>query len=160
LCASLFSVTVKLEETAQLIGDLQKAQNDRLRLPSQPNPPFVPAPSDEEMRLADRITENLTELAKSVTPGSIVSEEALRKAMGVDIDSAAFTYGIPQPQPEFIHPVPMEVIETQEVLMEGMSSQVDIICINNNVFTIEGAFLILTNLSYIFLLKHSENRRW
>ncbi|ODM88433.1 Bromodomain-containing protein 7 [Orchesella cincta] len=29
-------VTVKLEETANLITDLQKAQNDRLRLPSQP----------------------------------------------------------------------------------------------------------------------------
>ncbi|CAL8070209.1 unnamed protein product [Orchesella dallaii] len=142
-------VTVKLEETANLITDLQKAQNDRLRLPSQPNPPFVPAPSDEEMRIADRITENLTELAKSVTPGSIVSEEALRKAMGVDIDSAAFTYGIPQPQPVPLpHPMSMEVVETQDVPMEVHTVKVmdEMIIIPETVTQMQESLLECTNV--------------
>lgn len=111
---------------------MQKAQNDRLRLPTQPHPPHVTLPSDDELRLADRITENLTELAKGVSPGSIVSEEALRKAMGVDLDSATFRYSIPEPmvmaQPQtdqFVTEnigqttVPMEVTESMELKPEG-----------------------------------------
>lgn len=128
------SVAVKLEETAQLIGDLQKAQNERLRLPTQPIPPHAPQPSDEELRLADRITENLTELAKSVPPGNIVSEEALRKAMGVDLESATFKYGIPEvqlpPEPQMLgignvvvdssSMEFMEVAETVDIKPEGL----------------------------------------
>lgn len=89
-------------------------------------------PSDDELRLADRITENLTDLAKGVSPGSIVSEEALRKAMGVDLDSASFRYNIPEPmtmalpQPEQFPtenighaPVSMEVTESIELKPEG-----------------------------------------
>lgn len=87
---------MKLEETAQLIEDLQKAQNDRLRQPSQPHPPHAPLPTEEEMQLADCITKNLTDLAKAVTPGSLVSEEALHKAMGVDLESATFKYNPPE----------------------------------------------------------------
>jgi len=81
---------VKLEETAELIGDLQKAQSDRLGLPTFPVPPYTHPPTDHEVELANRITNNLTEMAKQANPGSLVSSEALHKAMGINLDAATF----------------------------------------------------------------------
>uniref|UniRef100_A0A8C9L9Q7 Uncharacterized protein n=1 Tax=Pavo cristatus TaxID=9049 RepID=A0A8C9L9Q7_PAVCR len=42
-------------------------------------------PSYREMHLAERVTNNLKELAQQVTPGDIVSTYGIRKAMGISI---------------------------------------------------------------------------
>ncbi len=80
----------QLEETAQLIDDLQKVQNERLSQPSLPYPPYAPQPNEVEMGLASRITDNLTDMAKQLTPGDLVSPETIRKVMGIDIESATY----------------------------------------------------------------------
>ena len=88
----------KLEETAQLLGNLEKVQHHRLGLPTLPLPPYLHPPSETEAHLADRITENLIDLAKQTVPRNIASVPALHKAMGIDLN--AFAYQPPPPPQE------------------------------------------------------------
>lgn len=84
------SAAMKLDETAELIGKLQQVQNARLSQPPVPYPPYAPQPSESEMGLATRITNNLTEMAMKMTPGELISPESIRQVMGIDIRSATY----------------------------------------------------------------------
>ncbi|XP_065589328.1 bromodomain-containing protein 7 isoform X2 [Cyrtonyx montezumae] len=81
----------KLDETTKLLRELQDAQNERLSTKPPPNMICLLGPSYREMHLAERVTNNLKELAQQVTPGDIVSTYGIRKAMGISI---------PLPDPE------------------------------------------------------------
>ncbi|OXB53939.1 hypothetical protein ASZ78_011666 [Callipepla squamata] len=81
----------KLDETTKLLRELQDAQNERLSTKPPPNMICLLGPSYREMHLAERVTNNLKELAQQVTPGDIVSTYGIRKAMGISI---------PVPDPE------------------------------------------------------------
>uniref|UniRef100_A0A8B9BG53 Bromodomain containing 7 n=1 Tax=Anser brachyrhynchus TaxID=132585 RepID=A0A8B9BG53_9AVES len=75
----------KLDETTKLLRELQDAQNERLSTKPPPNMICLLGPSYREMHLAERVTNNLKELAQRVTPGDIVSTYGIRKAMGISI---------------------------------------------------------------------------
>ncbi|NWX82075.1 BRD7 protein, partial [Nothoprocta ornata] len=75
----------KLDETTKLLRELQDAQNERLSTKPPPNMICLLAPSYREMHLAERVTNNLKELAQQVTPGDIVSTYGIRKAMGISV---------------------------------------------------------------------------
>ncbi|XP_069724836.1 bromodomain-containing protein 7 [Phaenicophaeus curvirostris] len=75
----------KLDETTKLLRELQDAQNERLSTKPPPNMICLLGPSYREMHLAEKVTNNLKELAQQVTPGDIVSTYGIRKAMGISI---------------------------------------------------------------------------
>ncbi|NXU55055.1 BRD7 protein, partial [Turnix velox] len=75
----------KLDETTKLLRELQDAQNERLSTKPPPNMICLLGPSYREMHLAERVTNNLKELAQQVTPGDIVSTYGIRKAMGISL---------------------------------------------------------------------------
>ncbi|NXU75381.1 BRD7 protein, partial [Oreotrochilus melanogaster] len=75
----------KLDETTKLLRELQDAQNERLSTKPPPNMICLLGPSYRELHLAERVTNNLKELAQQVTPGDIVSTYGIRKAMGISV---------------------------------------------------------------------------
>ncbi|KAF4520325.1 hypothetical protein B566_EDAN004385 [Ephemera danica] len=79
------AVQASLDQTSQLIGQLQKVQRDRLSQPPPPHLSLTPGPSESEVQLAEKITDNLTDLAKQVTPEVIAPACVVRKAMGIDM---------------------------------------------------------------------------
>uniref|UniRef100_T1E755 Bromodomain-containing protein 7-like protein n=1 Tax=Crotalus horridus TaxID=35024 RepID=T1E755_CROHD len=78
----------KLDETTKLICDLQDAQNERLSTKPPPNMICLLGPSYKEMHLAEKVTNNLKELAQQVAPGDIVSTYGIRKAMGISLPAS------------------------------------------------------------------------
>uniref|UniRef100_A0A8C5RSW4 Uncharacterized protein n=1 Tax=Laticauda laticaudata TaxID=8630 RepID=A0A8C5RSW4_LATLA len=48
-------------------------------------------PSYKEMHLAEKVTNNLKELAQQVAPGDIVSTYGIRKAMGISLPASEKT---------------------------------------------------------------------
>ncbi|XP_015674399.1 bromodomain-containing protein 7 isoform X1 [Protobothrops mucrosquamatus] len=81
----------KLDETTKLICDLQDAQNERLSTKPPPNMICLLGPSYKEMHLAEKVTNNLKELAQQVAPGDIVSTYGIRKAMGISLPASEKT---------------------------------------------------------------------
>lgn len=80
------AVTTKdcLTETSQLLTKLSQTQQERLSVPPPPHLSQVIPPSETEVQLAHKITDNLTDLAKRAgAPSSVVSVQGVRKAMGV-----------------------------------------------------------------------------
>ncbi|KAL5021875.1 hypothetical protein ScPMuIL_001030 [Solemya velum] len=79
-------VQEKLDHTASLIQDLQQTQSERLCA----RPPLylcdLPGPSEKEMQLAQRVTEELKDLAKEVAPSDITSLKGIREAMGISLE--------------------------------------------------------------------------
>ncbi|XP_058010905.1 bromodomain-containing protein 7 isoform X2 [Ahaetulla prasina] len=78
----------KLDETTKLICDLQDAQNERLSTKPPPNMICLLGPSYKEMHLAEKVTNNLKQLAQQVAPGDIVSTYGIRKAMGISLPAS------------------------------------------------------------------------
>ncbi|XP_041077374.1 bromodomain-containing protein 7-like [Polyodon spathula] len=75
----------KLDETTQLLRELQEAQNERLSAKPPPNIVCLLAPTIKEIQLAEKVTGNLKHLASQVTPGDITSVYGIRKVMGVAV---------------------------------------------------------------------------
>uniref|UniRef100_A0A670YN28 Bromodomain containing 7 n=1 Tax=Pseudonaja textilis TaxID=8673 RepID=A0A670YN28_PSETE len=84
----------KLDETTKLICDLQDAQNERLSTKPPPNMICLLGPSYKEMHLAEKVTNNLKELAQQVAPGDIVSTYGVRKAMGISLPASEKTVSL------------------------------------------------------------------
>ncbi|CAH0549364.1 unnamed protein product [Brassicogethes aeneus] len=73
----------KLDSMAILLDKLQQSQYQRL---SQPPPSQLNnclPPNEEEIQIAENVTEGLTNIAKRVTPGDIVAVPGIRKALGM-----------------------------------------------------------------------------
>lgn len=73
----------KLDAMSQLLEKLHKVQYQRLSQPLPQHLGQIGAASDEEMALAENITDNLAEIAKKVNPGDIAPIAGIRKALGV-----------------------------------------------------------------------------
>lgn len=73
----------KLDYTAGLIQDLHSTQHDRLSAKPPVHLAFVPGPSQKETILANKVTQELRELAKQANPGNVISIRAIRNAMGI-----------------------------------------------------------------------------
>jgi len=75
----------QLHETGDLLSNLEATQKTRLSGALPPNLSLLPGPSDVELSLASKITENLTEMSKTVTPGDLAPIPEIRKAMGISL---------------------------------------------------------------------------
>ena len=107
-----------------------------------PVPPYVHPPSETEVNIANKVVENLVELAKGAPPANIISSDSLHKAMGIDLD--AFGYSIPQtnastgaeitgnqePAPEN-QPVPMETDTGTATTVDESVEQVESALVGN-----------------------------
>lgn len=62
---------------------LQQVQHDRLSALPPAHLTNVPKPKENEVTLAEKITENLTEISKKLPPSAIAPVDGLRKAMGI-----------------------------------------------------------------------------
>ncbi|XP_077443977.1 bromodomain-containing protein 7 isoform X3 [Stigmatopora argus] len=82
-------VQQKLDETTQLLRELQEAQRERLSTKQPPNMICLLAPSTKEMELAEKVTGNLAELTGQVAPCDISNIGAIRKAMGIALPPEA-----------------------------------------------------------------------
>lgn len=88
----------KLEEqllnNSTLIERLQQVQNERLSHPLPVHLSHVNHPNTDEIELANQITTNLTEMAKQLPPETIISCQALRKAMGISNGRVHFAFNV------------------------------------------------------------------
>lgn len=73
----------RLDDTSQMLVRLKQVQHDRLSAPPPSHLSNVPKATDNEILLAEKITDNLTEVAKKLPPSAIASVDGLRRAMGV-----------------------------------------------------------------------------
>ncbi|XP_076762536.1 bromodomain containing 7/9 isoform X3 [Xylocopa sonorina] len=73
----------RLDDTSQMLGRLKAVQHERLSAPPPAHLSNVPKPSDTEVTIADKITDNLTEIAKKLPPSAIAPVDGLRRAMGI-----------------------------------------------------------------------------
>lgn len=75
----------RLDSMCQLLQKLQQTQHQRLSAPPPAHLNQCAPPSEEEMQVAENITENLAEIAKRVNPGDIAPVAGVRKALGVNL---------------------------------------------------------------------------
>lgn len=73
----------RLDDTSQLLNHLQQVQHDRLSAQPPAHLTTIPKPKENETSLAEKITENLTEISKKLPPSAIAPVDGLRKAMGI-----------------------------------------------------------------------------
>lgn len=73
----------RLDDTSQMLGRLKQVQHERLSAPPPAHLTNVPKPSEAEVAIADKITDNLTEIAKKLPPSAIAPVDGLRRAMGI-----------------------------------------------------------------------------
>lgn len=66
-----------------MLSRLKQAQHERLSAPPPAHLSNVPKPSENEVAIADKITDNLTEIAKKLPPSAIAPVDGLRRAMGI-----------------------------------------------------------------------------
>lgn len=112
------ALQTRLDDTSQMLGRLKQVQHDRLSAPPPAHLSNVPKPSESEVALADKITDNLTEIAKKLPPSAIAPVDGLRKAMGIA--------PLGGPEPMEVEPIthnPTIVAETS-LLTQTASAQV------------------------------------
>ncbi|XP_015585010.1 bromodomain-containing protein 7 isoform X2 [Cephus cinctus] len=73
----------RLDDTSQMLGRLRQAQHERLSAPPPTHLSNISKPQDTEMILAEKITDNLADIAKKLPPSAIAPVEGLRRAMGI-----------------------------------------------------------------------------
>ncbi|XP_066587787.1 bromodomain-containing protein 7 isoform X2 [Prorops nasuta] len=73
----------RLDDTADMLGRLKQIQHSRLSAPPPAHLSNVPKAPEVETALADKITDNLTEIAKKLPPSAIAPVDGLRRAMGI-----------------------------------------------------------------------------
>lgn len=78
------SLQQSLNTNSDLIQKLHQIQTDRLSAPLPAHLSYVQRAGENEIDLAAQITNNLTHMAKQVTPGAIAAPHGLRKAMGLN----------------------------------------------------------------------------
>ncbi|XP_052816064.1 bromodomain-containing protein 7-like [Mya arenaria] len=81
----------RLNKTAELLKDLQASQHERLSQKPPPHLTNIPGPGDSEKQLAEKVTTELTGLAKEALPQDIASLRGIRKAMGISVESVIGT---------------------------------------------------------------------
>ncbi|XP_053985276.1 bromodomain-containing protein 7 isoform X2 [Hylaeus volcanicus] len=108
----------RLDDTSQMIGRLKQVQHDRLSAPPPAHLSNVPKPSENEVALADKITDNLTEIAKKLPPSAIAPVDGLRRAMGIA--------PLGGPEPMEVEPITHNptIVAENNLLSQTTSSQV------------------------------------
>lgn len=73
----------RLDDTSQMLGRLKQVQHERLSAPPPAHLSNVAKAGEAEMMLAEKITDNLTDIAKKLPPSGIAPVDGLRRAMGI-----------------------------------------------------------------------------
>ncbi|RXG60874.1 Bromodomain-containing protein 7 [Armadillidium vulgare] len=73
----------KLAENATLIANLAKEQKERLSKPLPQNITNLPGPSQNEVKLAAKVTEGLIAVARQIPPGALAPVPTVRRALGI-----------------------------------------------------------------------------
>jgi len=73
----------RLDDTSQILGRLKQIQHERLSAAPPAHLSNVPKAAESEVLLAEKITDNLTEIAKKLPPSGIAPVDGLRRAMGI-----------------------------------------------------------------------------
>lgn len=79
------SIEQQLDLTAELITNLQAAQNTRISAPPPANLNAISPPTSREMKLAERLVNGLSRLTSLAQPGQVTEAGSLRKALGVTV---------------------------------------------------------------------------
>lgn len=77
----------RLDVNSQLLECLQRKQHSRLSAPVPQHLNNVAQPTEEEIALAESVTDNLTDMAKRVNPSDITPIPGIHKALGVTLPS-------------------------------------------------------------------------
>lgn len=100
-----------------MLGRLRQVQHDRLSAPPPVHLSNVPKAPETEVTLAEKITENLTEVAKKLPPSAIAPVDGLRRAMGIA------PVGSGGPEPMEVEPIthnPTIVTENNTLLQNNI----------------------------------------
>ncbi|XP_014482585.1 PREDICTED: bromodomain-containing protein 7 isoform X2 [Dinoponera quadriceps] len=73
----------RLDDTSQMLGRLKQVQHERLSAPPPAHLSNVSKAAEAEVMLAEKITDNLTDIAKKLPPSAIAPVDGLRRAMGI-----------------------------------------------------------------------------
>ncbi|XP_071812666.1 bromodomain-containing protein 7-like [Apostichopus japonicus] len=76
-------VTSQLNKTSDLIQQLEKTQKERLSQKLPIHLQYVPQPSEQEYKLANKLSNRLQNLISKAKPADVVSTESVRSAMGI-----------------------------------------------------------------------------
>lgn len=77
------AIQQRLNQTAELLRDLQQTQYDRLSQKLPAHLGNIQGPSDKENKLANKVTTELSHLAKDTIPQNLASLQGIRTAMGI-----------------------------------------------------------------------------
>ncbi|XP_011137382.1 bromodomain-containing protein 7 isoform X3 [Harpegnathos saltator] len=77
------ALQTRLDDTSQMLGRLKQVQHERLSAPPPAHLSNVSKATEAEVTLAEKITDNLTDIAKKLPPSAIAPVDGLRKAMGI-----------------------------------------------------------------------------
>ncbi|XP_011496203.1 PREDICTED: bromodomain-containing protein 7 isoform X2 [Ceratosolen solmsi marchali] len=107
----------RLDDTSNMLNSLRQTQHDRLSAPPPPHLSNIPKPSESEVMLAEKITENLTSIAKKLPPSSIAPVDGLRKAMGIA--------PLGGPEPMEVEPITHNpsIVTDNTIIQENCSNQ-------------------------------------
>ncbi|XP_062311928.1 LOW QUALITY PROTEIN: bromodomain-containing protein 7-like [Osmerus eperlanus] len=100
----------KLDQTTLLLRELQEVQNERLSTKPPPNIICLLAPSARELQLAEKVTENLANLASQVNPGDVSSVYGIRKAMGISLPEGLLEESAVDLTTETVEPVDLDAL--------------------------------------------------
>lgn len=73
----------RLDDTSNLLNNLRQTQHERLSAQPPPHLGNIQKASESEISIAEKITENLTNISKKLPPNAIAPVDGLRKAMGI-----------------------------------------------------------------------------
>ncbi|XP_032686946.1 bromodomain-containing protein 7 isoform X2 [Odontomachus brunneus] len=73
----------RLDDTSQMLGRLKQVQHERLSAPPPAHLSNVSKATEAEVMLAEKITDNLADIAKKLPPSAIAPVDGLRRAMGI-----------------------------------------------------------------------------
>lgn len=90
-----YELQQRLNSMCELLEKLQNVQHQRLSAPLPPHLNQCPPPSEEEVKIAETITNNLTDIAKRVNPGDLVPVVGVRKALGVAVSDVEVPNDVP-----------------------------------------------------------------
>ncbi|CAK9813704.1 Bromodomain-containing protein 7 [Anthophora quadrimaculata] len=112
------ALQTRLDDTSQMLGRLKQVQHERLSAPPPAHLSNVPKPSETEVAIADKITDNLTEIAKKLPPSAIAPVDGLRRAMGIA--------PLGGPEPMEVEPITHNptIVAENNLLSQASSNQV------------------------------------
>ncbi|XP_053402516.1 bromodomain-containing protein 7-like [Mercenaria mercenaria] len=119
----------RLDKTAGLLKELQQTQHERLSQKPPPHLGHISGPGEKENQLADKVTTELTKLAKETIPQNITSLQGIRKAMGISVESVQ---GTDESQPIEIEDENSQSNDATETVQEIDTNQLETLTQNND----------------------------